>query len=103
MHSRLYTSKRSGASTASNGKDEEEEDGAGPTKKVRVSKERASQGIEKLQENLMKAFSTEDFKSVTNDVLKDYLKQKEAKGFSAKKKSDLIAMVRELLEKDKVI
>ena len=51
----------------------------------------------------MEAFESENFKAVTNDVLKDYLKQKDVKGFSTKKKAELLAMAKELLEHGKLI
>ncbi|CAD6579969.1 MAG: ATP-dependent DNA helicase II subunit 1 [Cyphobasidiales sp. Tagirdzhanova-0007] len=101
-HPLLYSSRRSGLAAGAGGADGNEDE-AGPSKKVRVSKERASQGIEKLEKLLMEAFESENFKAVTNDVLKDYLKQKDVKGFSTKKKAELLAMAKELLEHGKLI
>jgi hypothetical protein len=42
-------------------------------------------------------------RQVTNDTLKDYLKQKDAKKIAGKKKADLIEMVMEQLHSDKLL
>jgi len=42
-------------------------------------------------------------RQVTNDTLKDYLKQKDVKKIAGKKKADLIEMVMEQLQSDKML
>lgn len=75
-------------------------------KRPKVSKERASQDISQLEKLLAADFGAaggskqKGGKAITNDVLKDYLKQKGVKGFAAKKKAELRDLVREQLVKD---
>lgn len=71
-------------------------------KKVKVSKETASQDIKVLEKMLKKAFEGGTIGKVTNDKCKDYLKQKGHK-VSGLKKADLIKQARDQLIKDKIV
>lgn len=80
--------------------DEIDENGA---KKIKVSKERASTDVKVLEKTLKKAFDEGTSGKVTNDKLKDYLKQKGHKNISSLKKAELIARTKEQLAKDGII
>lgn len=73
-------------------------DGGDSNKRPKVSKGRASKGVDELEKTILASLKAKDGgKGVTNDALKDYLKQKGQSGLSAKKKADLLALCKELL------